>query len=272
MALATELSPDDPAFDITDRAAMNALLKAEEQHFWHRARNHYIRQRLHGLGIASRGRILELGCGAGCVAGELSQAGYDVTGVDGHRSLIDIATKRAPHARFLCRDLRQGLPDLAGEIFDAACMFDVIEHLHDPEKALEEALAWVAPNGHLVGTVPALMALWSGTDAYAGHKTRYSARTLRAVLERVRGAKLIEIAPFFRSLVPIMWIQRRFVGKRGDAAGSVQNLSVPRWPLNGALFAMVTVENRLATVLDKSPVPGASLWFALRRSCDLREA
>jgi 2-polyprenyl-3-methyl-5-hydroxy-6-metoxy-1,4-benzoquinol methylase len=262
----TELSPDDPAFDISDRAAMDALLRAEEKHFWHRARNRYIRQRLRGLGISSRARILELGCGAGCVAADLSQGGYEVTGVDGHRSLIDIARSRAPTARFLCRDLRQGLPDLEREVFDAVCLFDVIEHLDEPQQALEGALGWLARGGYVVGTVPALMALWSGTDEYAGHKTRYSERTLGAVLERVAGAKLVEIAPFFRTLVPIMWVQRRFVGKHGDAAGSVQNLSVPRWPINGALFSMVTLETRLSAVLDRAPIPGASLWFALAKS------
>ena len=110
------------------------------------------------------------------------------------------------------------------------------------------------------------MALWSGVDQYAGHKTRYSAETLRAVLERVTGTTLLEIAPFFRSLVPLMWIQRRFVGRRGDAAGSVQNLSVPRWPLNSVFFSMVSIEHRLATLLDKAPIPGASLWFALSRT------
>jgi hypothetical protein len=86
------------------------------------------------------------------------------------------------------------------------------------------------------------------------------------LLEGVNGASVIEIAPFFRSLVPLLWIQRRFVGRRGDAAGAVQNLSVPNWPLNAALFSMVTLEHRLATLLDRAPLPGASLWFALSKN------
>jgi SAM-dependent methyltransferase len=158
------------------------------------------------------------------------------------------------------------VPDLHDEAFDAVCMFDVIEHLDHPKKAIEDALGWLGHGGRLVGTVPALMALWSGIDEHAGHKTRYSVRTLRAVLESVSGASVLEIAPFFRSLVPLMWIQRRYVGKRGDAAGAVKNLTVPRWPINAALFSMVTLEHRLATVLDRAPIPGASLWFALSRS------
>jgi SAM-dependent methyltransferase len=166
----------------------------------------------------------------------------------------------------LCRDLRQGLPDLNDEIFDVVCMFDVIEHLDDPGRAIEDALGWLRSGGRLVGTVPALMSLWSGIDEHAGHKTRYSVDTLRAVLESVSGASVVEVSPFFRSLVPLLWVQRRFVGKRGDAAGAVQNLSVPSWPLNAALFSMVTLEHRLAAVLDRASIPGASLWFALSKT------
>jgi len=50
------------------RLHAEALLRAEEKHFWHRARNRYIRQKLHGLGISSHGRILELGCGWGSLS------------------------------------------------------------------------------------------------------------------------------------------------------------------------------------------------------------
>src|SRR5262249_12908488 len=106
------LAPDDPAFDISDRDDVAALLSAEERHFWHRSRNRFICARLVRLGVSSGARIVELGCGAGCVAAELSGAGYELTGVDGHRALIDVATARAPAARFHCRALRAGVPHL----------------------------------------------------------------------------------------------------------------------------------------------------------------
>jgi SAM-dependent methyltransferase len=259
------LRPDDPAFDISDRDDVAALLSAEERHFWHRSRNRFIRAKLARLGVTSGARVVELGCGAGCVAAELASAGYDLTGVDGHRSLIDVAAARAPTAEFLCRDLRAGVPDLPAGAFDAACLFDVIEHLDRPEQALETALALTRPGGYVVGTVPAMMALWSGIDEHAGHKTRYSSSTLREVLSRAKGATIVEIAPFFRTLVPLMWAQRRLIGRRGGAAASVKNLSVPPSPVNAALLAMVTLEHAFAPALDKLPLPGTSLWFALNK-------
>ena len=266
-----ELRPDDAAFDISDDADVGALIRAEEVHFWHRARNKLILRKIEALGVSPGARVLELGCGAGCVAAELAKAGFEVTGVDGHRSLLGVACTRAPRARFLCQDLRQGAPDVERNSFDIVGLFDVIEHLDDPQQALGLALRFAKPGGHVVGTVPALMALWSSIDAHSGHKTRYSARTLAATLSAVHGARVREIAPFFRLLVPLLWAQRRFIDKSGRAdprehsAAAVSNMRVPPFPINASLLAMTTAEHALAQLVGEVPVPGASLWFALER-------
>src|SRR5262249_24774153 len=133
------LRPDDPAFDISDRDDVAALLLAEERHFWQRSRNRFIIARLARMAILPRARIVDLGCGAGSVAVALANAGYDLTGVDGHRELIEVARARAPSARFHCSDLRAGALDLPSSTFDVASLFDVIEHLDHPDHALELA-------------------------------------------------------------------------------------------------------------------------------------
>jgi len=272
----SELRPDDAAFDISDEADVRALLRAEEAHFWHKARNRFIRGKVEELGVLPGARMLELGCGAGCVAAELTRAGYRVTGVDGHRSLLGVACTRAPDARFFCHDLRRGLPDLELAAFDVVGLFDVIEHLDEPLRALTDALRFAKPGGHVVGTVPALMALWSSIDEHAGHKTRYSADGLAATLAGLEGVTVLEIAPFFRSLVPLVWMQRRLLSKsstaarRDHAAASVQNLRVPPLPINAGLLALVTAEHALASRLGRTRIPGASLWFSVRRDQDVR--
>jgi SAM-dependent methyltransferase len=259
------LAVDDADFDISDEADVRALFQAEERHFWHRARKGFIARKLEQAGVAPGARVLELGCGAGCVAAELARRGYDVTGVDGHRALIEVARRRAPRARFLCRDLRQSWGDLGREEFDVACLFDVIEHIDEPLALLERALARVRPGGLLVGTVPALMSLWSRIDEQSGHKTRYSAARLDALLRGVAAATVVEVAPFFRCLVPLLFVQRRVVTRHPARAASVANLRVPRWPVNHALYALCRVEERAAQVAGLGAVPGASLWFALAR-------
>jgi len=270
---ASELEPDDAAFDISDEADVRALLRAEEAHFWHRARNRFIRRKIESLGVRAGAPVLELGCGAGCVSAELARAGYEVTGVDGHRSLLAVACRRAPRARFFCHDLRRGLPDIERGAFDVVGLFDVIEHLDDPLRALDDAVRFAKPGGHVVGTVPASMSLWSSIDVHAGHKTRYSARTLGSMLDGVKGARVIAITPFFRSLVPLLWAQRRWIGKPGHAAArehaaaAVHNMRVPPFPINAALLAITTAEHTLAPLLGNAAPPGASLWFALKPAC-----
>jgi SAM-dependent methyltransferase len=264
------LAVDDEAFDISDEADVKALLEAEERHFWHRARNGFIASKLAERGVASGARVLELGCGAGCVSAELARRGYDVTGVDGHRALVEVARRRAPGVRFFCRDLRKPMRDLADEPFDVACLFDVVEHLDAPEVALERALGWVHPDGLVVGTVPALMTLWSRIDEQSGHKTRYTAGRLEALLRRITAATLVEVAPFFRCLVPLLLVQRRVVTRYPARAASVANLRVPRWPINDALYALCRAEQKLASIATIDAIPGASLWFALSRRSETR--
>ena len=46
------------------------------------------------------GRVIELGCGSGVTASALSEAGYEVLGIDASRAMIALARSRAPAARF----------------------------------------------------------------------------------------------------------------------------------------------------------------------------
>lgn len=260
----SELAEDEPSFDITgDLCAWTA---AEDQHFWHRTRNRIIADRLLGLGIQKGARLLDMGSGTGSVTAYLAARGFDVVGVEGHRKLVEMAAKRAPSVRFWLHDLRRGTAELPERDFHVVGLFDVIEHLETPERALSDALGCIRPGGFVVGTVPALMLLWSAVDLRAGHKMRYSRASLRSLLSRVEGAEIVEIAPFNRSLVPLLFVQRTLASRKPDALGTRNSFALPPWPLNRALHELVMAEHRLARFLDKTPLEGASLWFALRKA------
>ena len=47
-----------------------------------------------------RARVVELGCGSGETAVELSGAGHEVVGIDASRAMVELARSKAPDARF----------------------------------------------------------------------------------------------------------------------------------------------------------------------------
>jgi SAM-dependent methyltransferase len=263
----TPLDDSHAAFDVTDDRAMKALAAAEEAHFWHRARNRFIADRLGALGIPASARVLELGCGGGCVTSHLAMRGYDVVGVDGHAELVARAAMRSQNAKFFVHDLAKGLDALPLRDFDVVALFDVIEHLDDPRTALAQALTRAKPGGWIVGTVPALMSLWSDVDVQAGHKLRYDKAALEALMSSLEGTTDARVVPFYRALVPMLFLQRKLVVKRGDVgATSEKNFAVPPKPVNAALYSLVRAEARLSRLLDRTPLAGSCLWFQARRS------
>jgi 2-polyprenyl-3-methyl-5-hydroxy-6-metoxy-1,4-benzoquinol methylase len=245
---------------VADTDVMAALTRAEDRHFWHLARNRFIVSRLRRLAAAHSARVLELGCGGGCVSAALARSGWAVTGVDGHLSRIRQAAARAPAATFVVHDLERGLEPLGGERWEVVGLFDVLEHLSEPAAALRSAAGAVVPGGLIVGTVPALMALWSDVDVRSGHRVRFGRTTLESLLRSVP-VEVLEIVDFNRLLVPMLWLQRRAVA-RSDALE--QGLKVPWAPINAALDYALRVEQWLTPLLSTLAFPGASLWFAAR--------
>jgi SAM-dependent methyltransferase len=67
--------------------------------------------RKHGI---HRGLVVDLGCGSGRWAAELLRAGYDVEGIDLSRSMIAMARRHAPRAKFRVGSLlRERIPKCA---------------------------------------------------------------------------------------------------------------------------------------------------------------
>jgi SAM-dependent methyltransferase len=104
------------------------------------------------LGERTHGRrLIEAGCGAGFFLKAAERAGWRVTGIELSNEAARFATER------LALDIRQQPVEeasIAAGSFDAAAMFDVIEHLFDPRAVLEALARALAPDGTLVISTP----------------------------------------------------------------------------------------------------------------------
>ncbi len=99
-------------------------------------------------------RVLELGCSNGYMSRLLKQRNCQVTG-------LDVDPLAAAEARAFCEevivadlDARPLVDLLPGTPFDVAVFGDVLEHLRDPWRILDEARAFLAPGSFAVLSIP----------------------------------------------------------------------------------------------------------------------
>lgn len=125
-----------------------------------------------------KGRVLELGCGAGALIYELSNDGFKCTAVE-----------HSPAAAALAIDINDGNARIRTEAeewdatFDYLLAFEVLEHIEDDRAALLRWRQWLRPGGLMLLSVPAHPERWNATDEWAGHVRRYEREQLREVLE-----------------------------------------------------------------------------------------
>jgi SAM-dependent methyltransferase len=110
-------------------------------------RSWFLAQVLARLGEGSD--ILELGCGPGTAATELS-AGRRYAGVDLSRVQLDIARRRVPHTSFVRADFTTMIFRPAS--FDGVVAFYVFNHVPQEElaPAFARILSWLRPGGRLM--------------------------------------------------------------------------------------------------------------------------
>lgn len=238
------------------------MYELESGHWWFWGKR-LVMRRLLGDTLKRPGlRILDIGCGAGANALELSAYG-DVTASD--RSLDALAFVRSRGVGNVVAAEAPRLP-FADGAFDVVTAYDVIEHVEDDQGFVRELARVLAPGGSLAIHVPAWPFLWSGHDVVLEHKRRYTRRSLRELvessglrLEALRWTNFTIFAPVAAS----RWVNHRF-GTGDDSA----NLGVVPAPLNALLRGLYRLE---AAAIATTGLPvGVSLAAIAKRKEESR--
>ena len=148
------------------------------------------------------GRVADLGCGAGNMAKALKRhrADLEVFGVDISKRAISEARKNPGGVKFRLGSLEK-LPFKEGSL-DAVTMFDVLEHVSDPQRALGEVRRVLKKGGifHLFlpldkqpGTLYHLLYKigWQPKNKHTGHIVVFSDKEALELFKK-SGLKLIK--------------------------------------------------------------------------------
>jgi 2-polyprenyl-3-methyl-5-hydroxy-6-metoxy-1,4-benzoquinol methylase len=99
-------------------------------------------------------RVLDVGCGYGALGEELKRRGNYVVGLDIEQRAVNRAKQRLDEAYVCDVTASVNLPIENGEPFDLIVFADILEHLYDPLAALRRFRPYLAPNGHIIVSLP----------------------------------------------------------------------------------------------------------------------
>ena len=228
-----------------DPNEIRKLAELEDTHWWYRERRHLLARQIHGM---TAGRAVDVGAAAGGNTRVLREHGWDSIALEYSADGAGIA--RARGLPVLRADaLALPFPDSS---LDLVVAFDVLEHIDDDDRAVQEFRRVLRRGATALVAVPADPRLWSAHDVAVGHVRRYTRGSLVPLLER-NGLDVDTIESWNVLLRPVVaWHRRKSTGSDQEKMSPV---------LNSALRAVVAAERYLPV----TSWPGVSLLVRARR-------
>jgi SAM-dependent methyltransferase len=137
-------------------------------------------------------RVLDFGCGVGYGSEMLMEAGNAVTGLDSSQTAVRLAALNHPGPRY--KILLEGTPT-----WDACVAFEVLEHMYNPQRFIDEV-----PARHLIVSVPVR------PSPNPLHLHQFSVERMREMLERrfVIRSWWIQVEPYHSEPSIAIWHAR----------------------------------------------------------------
>jgi SAM-dependent methyltransferase len=213
------------------------------RHWWWRSRERYVMRWVGRIAQGRRLKMLDIGCGDGFLWGRLAEHG-DVEGIEPDPHLVPPESSRRARIEFSTFPGRTRT-----ERYDVIFMLDVVEHIEDDRGALRAAYDLLAPGGHLIVTVPALMLLWSEFDVVNRHFRRYRRGALAKLMREVGLDVVSARYYYFWPVLPLLLRRALF---RAQNHGQSKFLEVPPRPVNAALETLSNFDHWATRIV---PVP-----------------
>jgi SAM-dependent methyltransferase len=235
------------------------MARLEDDHWWFRARRNILDRAIDRF-VGTTGLALTVGVGitreAEMLARRTRLVAIDRAPIDPRCVEIALATRADAAA----------LP-FGDSVFDAVFLFDVLEHIDEDQRVLEEIRRVLRPGGSLLLTVPAYMLLFGRQDVVSEHKRRYRLRPLRDLVRR-SGFQVVYTTYFNTLLFPpiaaLRLARRLFPGRApADNGASDFDLRLPGM-LEGLLESLFSLERH---AIGHAALPfGISILCSAKRS------
>ena len=204
------------------------IAQNEKNHWWYESRRAIFFSVLKKAltGFSRDGKLYDIGCGGGGNFAVWSSFSNSCIGVDMSEKALDSCRKFGYEDLILtdAGDLSKILSNDASLV----TLCDVLEHVEDDKRVLQETYRILETGGFLFITVPAYEFLWGGADTLSLHKRRYNRNHL---IQLLQGAhfRLVRSTYFNTLLFPpilVVRLMERFLKL---------NSSMECEPLHGAL-------------------------------------
>lgn len=191
-----------------------------------------------------KGRVIDLGCGAGQYKEDILKLANQYTGVDWQNSF------HAESNVDVFADLTRTLPFEDG-CADTIVSFQVLEHLPEPDFFLSECFRLLTSNGHILMTVPFMWHIHEAPHDYCRY-TRHGIEYLLAT-RGFTDISIMENTGFWQ-----MWVLKFNYHTLRFARGPVKLFWIPVWWIGQVI-------SRLLDKLEKNPQETASYTVSARK-------
>lgn len=131
--------------EVKNKADPLLFLEKQEECYWFIA--NYLQENIDKVGT----KLLEVGSGLGYLTYSLDKSGYNIQGVELSSVAVEEATKKFGDL-YRCEDALALIND--GECFDVILLTEVIEHLINPVKFIQQLKKLLNPGGCILVTTP----------------------------------------------------------------------------------------------------------------------
>ena len=203
---------------------------------------------------------MDLGCGNGILSNQIeSKFNIKIDRIDSNFETLKL--NRNVKGRLICYDISKRNKKYKN-YYDYIFLFDVIEHVKNDKKFIENALFHLKKNGSLIINVPSIQILYSRYDIAVGHLRRYDKKLFYKTIKKTMINK-ISMNYWGFMLLPILFLRKIilvFYNKK-----NYNNIVKSGWKTNIILNIFMKSLMNIEIKIFKKQILGSSLMVILTK-------